>query len=116
MIISAMQPYYFPAIHYFQLIASSDIFILLDDVNYINKGFIHKNFFFDELQIKRKVFLLKLKKKSQNKLINEIELIDYESSLNLIKNNYRNNRFFQKEFQLICKKLDDNKDKKLIDL
>ena len=42
-----MQPYYFPAIHYYQLIFCSDIFIILDNVNFINKGFIHKNYFID---------------------------------------------------------------------
>ncbi len=38
-----MQPYLFPYIGYFQLIQSVDKFVLLDDVNYIKKGWINRN-------------------------------------------------------------------------
>ena len=41
--ISIMQPYIFPYIGYFQLIKASDIFVCLDDVNFIKKGWIHRN-------------------------------------------------------------------------
>lgn len=41
--ISIMQPYFFPYIGYFQLIAASDIFVLHDDVQYIKGGWVNRN-------------------------------------------------------------------------
>ena len=41
--IAVMQPYYFPYIGYFQLIAEVDIFVILDDVQYIRRGWINRN-------------------------------------------------------------------------
>jgi len=38
-----MQPYFFPYIGYFQLIAAADKFILYDNLNYIKKGWMHRN-------------------------------------------------------------------------
>ena len=43
MIVSIMQPYFFPYIGYFQLIAQSDIFVFHDDVQYINGGWVNRN-------------------------------------------------------------------------
>jgi hypothetical protein len=43
MIVSIMQPYFFPYIGYFQLLRASDIFVLLDDVQYIKGGWINRN-------------------------------------------------------------------------
>ena len=41
--ITAMQPYFFPYLGYYQLIESSDIFIILDEVQFIDKGWINRN-------------------------------------------------------------------------
>lgn len=41
--VAIMQPYSFPYIGYFQLIQAVDIFIFLDDVNYIKRGWINRN-------------------------------------------------------------------------
>ena len=38
-----MQPYFFPYIGYWQLILASDVFVLLDDVQYIRHGWINRN-------------------------------------------------------------------------
>lgn len=38
-----MQPYFLPYIGYWQLIAGADRFVLLDDVNYINRGWVNRN-------------------------------------------------------------------------
>jgi hypothetical protein len=43
MIVSIMQPYLLPYIGYFQLIASSNLFIAYDDVQYIKGGWINRN-------------------------------------------------------------------------
>jgi hypothetical protein len=41
--IGIMQPYLFPYLGYFQLIAAVDVFVISDDLQYINKGWINKN-------------------------------------------------------------------------
>lgn len=38
-----MQPYFFPYIGYFQLIASVDMFIIYDNIKYTKKGWINRN-------------------------------------------------------------------------
>jgi WbqC-like protein family len=43
MIVSIMHPYFFPYIGYFQLIFQSDIFVLSDDAQYINLGWVNRN-------------------------------------------------------------------------
>lgn len=73
MTIGIMQPYAFPYIGYFQLIASVDRFLLLDDVNYINKGWINRN----RLLINKEpqYFVLPISRASQNKTINSLQLV-----------------------------------------
>ena len=41
--VAIMQPYLFPYIGYWQLLAAVDEFVLLDDVQYINRGWINRN-------------------------------------------------------------------------
>ena len=41
--LAIMQPYFFPYLGYFQLMAAVDKFLLYDHVNYIKKGWIHRN-------------------------------------------------------------------------
>jgi len=65
-----MQPYLFPYIGYFQLISVVDKFIILDDVNYIKKGWINRNNIL--LNGKSHLFTLPLKDLSQNKLIKDL--------------------------------------------
>tara|TARA_R110002096_G_scaffold42144_2_gene113727 strand:- start:21869 stop:22561 length:693 start_codon:yes stop_codon:yes gene_type:complete len=68
-----MQPYFLPYLGYWQLLEAVDRFVILDDVNYINRGWINRN------RIARsdgmaQWMTVPLVKASQNKLINEIEL------------------------------------------
>lgn len=72
--IAIMQPYFLPYIGYWQLIAAVDQFIILDDVNYINRGWINRN----QIVVNNSLawLTLPLKKASQNKLICEIEILD----------------------------------------
>lgn len=72
--IAIMQPYLFPYIGYFQLIAAADKFIVLDDVNYIKKGWINRNRIL--IGGKDKLFTVPLKEASQNKKIRDIELVE----------------------------------------
>lgn len=71
--IAIMQPYFLPYIGYFQLLAVVDKFILLDDVNYINRGWINRNRLL--LNGKAHTFTIPLAGASQNKQIYEIELV-----------------------------------------
>jgi WbqC-like protein family len=70
--VAIMQPYFLPYIGYFQLINAVDEFIIYDDVNYINKGWINRNNIL--VGNKANLFTIPLKDASQNKLINEIEI------------------------------------------
>ena len=38
-----MQPYFLPYIGYWQLLNAVDTYILYDEVNYINRGWINRN-------------------------------------------------------------------------
>jgi hypothetical protein len=41
--VAILQTYFLPYIGYWRLVASVDIFVPLDDVNYINRGWINRN-------------------------------------------------------------------------
>jgi len=70
--IAIMQPYFAPYLGYFQLIKEVDLFIFYDDVNFITRGWINRNYITINNDLKK--FTIPLKKPSQNKLINEIEV------------------------------------------
>ena len=112
--IAIMQPYLFPYLGYFQLINCVDKFLVYDDVNYINKSWINRN----RILVKGKefTFTIPLKKVSQNKLINEIEIVDEGKwkikLLRTIENNYKNAPFFSSSFPVIKQSLMD-KEKKI---
>jgi len=62
-----MQPYFFPYIGYWKLMNQCDYFVIFDDVNYINKGFIDRNTIIADG--KRRYIKLKITNRSQNALI-----------------------------------------------
>ncbi|PVZ15713.1 MULTISPECIES: WbqC family protein [unclassified Pseudomonas] len=41
--VAMMQPYWFPYLGYFQLIAAADVFVLGDDLQYVKDGWINRN-------------------------------------------------------------------------
>ncbi|HUN92747.1 MAG TPA: WbqC family protein [Burkholderiaceae bacterium] len=43
--VGIMQPYFFPYVGYFQLMAAVDVFVLHDDVQFIKAGWVHRNRF-----------------------------------------------------------------------
>lgn len=101
--IGIMQPYFFPYIGYWQLINIVDKYVILDDVNYINRGWINRNrILFDG---KPRYFNIILKGASQNKLINEIEVDNgvkqVERNLMILKQAYKKAPFFQQAFPVI---------------
>ncbi|MDT0675961.1 WbqC family protein [Autumnicola musiva] len=103
--VAIMQPYFFPYIGYFQLIAATDVFVFYDDVNFIKKGWIHRNnFLFNQ---SRSLVSIPLKKPSQNKKIDEI-LIHQENFeiwkkkfLKSIFQNYKCSPHFEEIWELI---------------
>lgn len=72
--LAIMQPYIFPYIGYFQLINAVDKFVILDDVNFIMRGWINRNRILINGEIH--YFTIPVKKASQNKLIYECELAE----------------------------------------
>jgi hypothetical protein len=101
--IAIMQPYLFPYIGYFQLLAAADLFVLYDDVHYIKKGWINRNRIL--LQGAEHVFTLPCLNVSQNKLINEV-LVDWSSKelrkvQTTLEAAYRKAPFFEQVYPLV---------------
>lgn len=65
--IAVMQPYFFPHIGYWQLISLSKIFVLYNDVNYIKKGWINRNY--SLINGEKCLFSIPVINASQNRLI-----------------------------------------------
>jgi hypothetical protein len=103
MTIAIMQPYIFPYIGYFQLINAVDKFIIYDDVNFINKGWINRNNIL--VSGNAHLFTIPLKDASQNKLISEVEILMSEpwqkKFLKTIQQSYQKAPYYQKAFVLI---------------
>lgn len=76
--VGIMQPYFMPYIGYWQLINAVDVFVILDDVNYIKKGWINRNKILINGQ--EKFFIIPLEKASQNKKINELDIFQPEQT------------------------------------
>ncbi|MEP6727682.1 MAG: WbqC family protein [Bacteroidota bacterium] len=91
MTIAVMQPYIFPYLGYYQLVAAVDKFVFFDDVNFITKGWINRNRILQQNEPFK--FTIPLIKASQNKLINELEIADYkkwkEEFIRQIEYNYK---------------------------
>lgn len=103
--IAVMQPYFFPYIGYFQLMNAADKFVILDDVNFIKKGWINRN----KILINNEpvYFTIPLVKLSQNKLIKDIEISNEKSwqgkLLKTIERSYCKAPFFSVSYELISK-------------
>lgn len=72
--IGIMQPYFMPYIGYWQLINEVDKFVLLDDVNYIMRGYINRNNILLNGEIYR--FTIPVHKASQNKSVMKAEFMN----------------------------------------
>jgi hypothetical protein len=95
-----MQPYFFPYIGYFQLINAVDKYVIYDDVNWINRGWINRN----RLLLNGKDFMFNIivLGASQNKLINEITVEANQSKLlKTIETAYKKAPFYVTVFPLI---------------
>lgn len=70
--LAIMQPYLFPYIGYFQLLAAVDTFVVYDDVNFIKQGWINRNNIL--INGKKQLITLELSGASSFKRINEVKV------------------------------------------
>lgn len=84
--IAIMQPYLFPYLGYFQLIRAVDAFVVYDDVSFINRGWINRNYILSNGD--KQLITLPLQAASQNKLINQIEVGGPHKILKSLSQNY----------------------------
>jgi WbqC-like protein family len=100
--LAIMQPYFFPYIGYFQLIAAVDLFIVYDNIKYTKKGWINRN---RMLQNGKDVmFSLPLKSDSDNLDVCERELaadFNRDKLLNQFNGAYRRAPYFTQTFPLV---------------
>ena len=100
--VAIMQPYFFPYIGYFQLIAAVDVFIVYDNIKYTKKGWISRN---RVLQNDRDVmFSLPLKSDSDYLDVCERALsaeFNRDKLLNQLKGAYRRAPYFAQTFPLV---------------
>lgn len=100
--LAIMQPYFFPYIGYFQLIAAVDTFIVYDNIKYTKKGWINRN---RMLQNGKDImFSLPLKSGSDALDVCERELsadFNREKLLNQLKGAYRSAPYFEQNFPLL---------------
>ncbi len=98
-----MQPYFMPYLGYWQLMNAVDKYVLLDDANYIMRGFINRNSIL--LNGKAHMFSIPIHKASQNKLINETELNfeikDKENLINTLSLAYKKAPYYNDFFPIL---------------
>jgi WbqC-like protein family len=100
--VAIMQPYFFPYIGYFQLIATVDLFIVYDNIKYTKKGWINRNRLLQGGQ--DALFSLPLKSDSDSLDVCERELAaDFKRDklLNQFKGAYRRAPYFEQTLPLL---------------
>lgn len=100
--VAIMQPYFFPYIGYFQLIAAVDLFIVYDNIKYTKKGWINRNRMLQNG--KDVIFSLPLKNDSDALDVCQRELAaDFKRDklLNQFREAYRRAPYFSPTFALI---------------
>lgn len=104
MVIGGNQPYFIPYIGYWQLINAVDCFILGDDYNYIERGWINRNRILQNG--KPTFFNIEIDHASSNKPINALYLspiFNAEKKLLQLRTVYRKAPYFEDGFSLMQK-------------
>tara|TARA_Y100001937_G_scaffold39282_1_gene55882 strand:- start:1213 stop:1911 length:699 start_codon:yes stop_codon:yes gene_type:complete len=108
--VAIMQPYIFPYIGQLNLIQAVDKFVFFDDVNFVTKGFIHKNTILINEQIH--TFIIPIKNKSQNTLIKDTVILDIQKfKYNFfikLERAYKKSKFFTQGMEYVKTVLDFN--------
>ncbi|KFF67902.1 hypothetical protein IW00_08345 [Pectobacterium brasiliense] len=97
-----MQPYFFPYIGYFQLMAEVDVFVVYDNIKYTKKGWINRNRIL--LNGKDSTFSLPLKKDSDFLDVKDrvlSETFNRDDLINKIRGAYRRAPYFKNVFPLL---------------
>jgi len=99
-----MQPYFLPYLGYIQLMSLVDDFVIYDDVNYINRGWINRNYILVNGQ--KNLLTIPLREASQNKKINEIYLSNdlkwIDKQKRTVEMAYKKAPYFEEVFELYC--------------
>ena len=108
--VAIMQPYIFPYIGQLNLIQAVDKFVFFDDVNFMTKGFTHKNTILINEQIH--TFIIPIKNKSQNTLIKDAVILDIQKFKNdffiKLERVYKKSKFFAQGMEYVKTVLDFN--------
>jgi hypothetical protein len=114
MIVSIHQPNYIPWIGYFYKIYKSDMFVFLDDVQYIRRGFINRN----RIKTSQGVSWLTVPVENKGKYgvnINEMKIMDdsdwKKNHLGSIEMNYKRSDYFNDFFNIFKDYLARDNDK-----
>lgn len=102
MIMGGNQPYFIPYIGYWQLINAVDVFIISDDYNYIERGWINRNRILENGNVK--YFNIEIDHASSSKKINELYLSDgfnREEKMMRLRSAYRKAPYFEEGFSLM---------------
>lgn len=95
-----MQPYFFPYLGYWQLLANVDKYVVYDDVTYIKGGWINRNNFLINGQ--KNLLTMRLEKASSYTLIKDITIKDdFVKFLKTIEMGYKKAPFFEDIFRLL---------------
>jgi len=105
--VAIMQPYFMPYLGYVQLMHLVDTFVVYDDVNYINRGWINRN---NVLVNGNKTMLtVPLQGASQNKKINEIGISGdpkwRKKMLRSVEMSYKKATYFEQAFALFSQSI-----------
>ena len=95
-----MQPYFFPYLGYWQLLANVDKYVVYDDVTYIKGGWINRNNFLINGQ--KNLLTMRLEKANSYTLIKDITIKDdFVKFLKTIEMSYKKAPFFEDSFRLL---------------
>lgn len=108
MIVAIMQPYFFPYIGYFQLMNAVDLFVVFDDVQYIDRGWVNRNKIMIEGEAKWLTF--PVLKGNRNLKINERHYLHDPENIDALKRRvragYERSPYFDTAFALFSEILD----------
>lgn len=107
--VAVMQPYLFPYLGYFQLIAVADLFVFYDDVDFITQGWINRNRIL--INDKPSYFTVPCRNVSQNRKIKEVIISNNwrrDKILKKISLTYANSSEFDAFFPVIKKVIEDS--------
>ncbi|BAP46156.1 WbqC family protein [Pseudomonas sp. 21LCFQ02] len=103
--IAMMQPYLFPYLGYFQLIATADVFVLGDDLQYIRAGWVNRNRILCEGQPRLMTFAVKKDRFElpimQRQLADSFFENDAPRLVNLLVHSYRKAPYFSEVMPLL---------------